>query len=145
MKNPLELSDVQGSSGHSTGTLKPLISFATFVLIIASLYWGQAVLIPVALAILLTFLLSPVADTLERVALKRLPWVIVVVILTFAILGGIGWIVTLQFVSLANELPKYKGNIKQKIADVRGAGKGGALEKVQNTVEEVKTEIQKSD
>ena len=145
MKNAPELSNLQGSSGHSTGTLKPLISFATFVLIIASLYWGQAVLIPVALAILLTFLLSPVADALERIALKRLPSAIVVVVLTFSLLGGIGWIVTLQFVSLANELPKYKGNIKQKIADVRGARKGGALEKVQKTVEEVKSEIQKSD
>src|SRR6185503_1354224 len=60
-----------------------------------------------------------------------------------SLLGGIGWIVTLQFGSLANELPKYTGNIRQKIADVRGAGKGGALEKVQKTVEEVKSEIQK--
>jgi predicted PurR-regulated permease PerM len=145
MKNPLERINLQDSSGHSTATLTSLISFATFVLIIASLYWGQAVLIPVALAILLTFLLSPLADVLERIALKRLPSVIVVVVLTFSLLAGIGWIVTLQFVSLANELPKYTGNIKQKIADVRGARKGGALEKVQKTVEEVKTEIQKSD
>ena len=100
---------------------------------------------PVALAILLTFLLSPVAGALERIALGRLPSVILIVVVTFSLLGGIGWIVTLQFVSLANELPKYTGNIKQKIADVRGARKGGALEKVQKTVEEVKTEIQKSD
>ena len=145
MKNSPERNNLQGSSGHSTGTLTSLISFATFVLIIASLYWGQAVLIPVALAILLTFLLSPVAGTLERIALRRLPSVIVVVVLTFSLLGGIGWIVTLQFASLANELAKYTGNIKQKIADVRGAGKGGALEKVQKTVEEVKSEIQKGD
>ena len=78
-------------------------------------------------------------------ALGRLPSVIVVVVLTFSLLGGIGWIVTLQFGSLANELPKYTGNIRQKIADVRGTGKGGALEKVQKTVEEVKGEIQKGD
>jgi len=129
--NPLARINLQDSSGHSTATLTSLISFATFVLIIATLYWGQAVLIPLALAILLTFLLSPVADALERIA--------------FSLLGGIGWIVTLQFVSLANELPKYTGNIKQKRADVRGARKGGALEKVQKTVEEVKTEIQKND
>jgi predicted PurR-regulated permease PerM len=145
MKNPQERSNLRGSSGHSIGTLTSLISLATFVLIIASLYWAQAILIPVALAILLTFVLSPVAGTLERIALRRLPSVIVVVVLTFSLLGGIGWIVTLQFVSLANELPKYTGNIRQKIADVRGAGKGGALEKVQKTVEEVKSEIQKGD
>ena len=128
MKNPRARTDLRAISGHSTVTLPSLIAVATFVLIIASLYWAQAVLIPVALAILLTFLLSPVAGALERIALRRLPSVILVVVLTFSLLGGIGWIVTLQFGSLANELPKYTGNIRQKIADVRGAGRGGALE-----------------
>jgi predicted PurR-regulated permease PerM len=94
---------------------------------------------------MLTFLLSPVAGALERIGLGRLPSVILIVVLTFSLLGGIGWVVTFQFGSLANELPKYTGNIKQKIADVRGAGKGGALEKVQKTVEDMKSEIQKGD
>ena len=145
MKNPQERSNLRGSSGHSIGTLTSLISVATYVLIIASLYCAQAVLIPVALAILLTFLLSPVAGALERIALRRLPSVIVVVVLTFSLLGGIGWIVTLQFGSLANELATYRKNIRQKIADIREAGKGGALEKVQKTAEDVKQEFQKKD
>ena len=145
MKNPRARTDLRGVSGHGSATLPSLIAVATVVLIIASLYWAQAILIPVALAILLTFLLSPVADTLERIALGRLPSVMLVVVLTFSLLGGIGWIVTLQFGSLANELPKYTGNIRQKIADVRGAGKGGALEKVQKTVDDVKSEIEKGD
>jgi predicted PurR-regulated permease PerM len=145
VKNPQERSNLRGSSGHSIGTLTSLISVATYVLIIASLYCAQAVLIPVALAILLTFLLSPVAGALERIALRRLPSVIVVVVLTFSLLGGIGWIVTLQFGSLANELPTYRKNIRQKIADIREAGKGGALEKVQKTAEDVKQEFQKKD
>ena len=145
MKIPLARANLRSTSGHCTGAFSSLIAGATFVLLIASLYWAQAILIPVALAILLTFLLSPVAGALERIALGRLPSVILVVALTFSFLGGIGWIVTLQFASLANELPKYTVNIRQKIADVRGAGKGGALEKVQRTVEEVKNEIQKAD
>ncbi len=136
---------MRGTSGGGSGTLPSLIAFATSVLVIASLYLAQAVLIPVALAILLTFLLSPVASALERIKFGRLPSVILVVVLTFSLLGGIGWIVTLQFGSLANELPKYTGNIRQKVADVRGAGKGGALEKVQKTVEEVTSEIHKGD
>jgi len=145
MKNPQQRSNHPGSRGSGTGTLPFLIAVATVVLIIASLNWAQAVLIPVALAILLTFLLSPLASALERMALGRLPSVILVVVLTFSLLGGIGWIVTLQFGSLANELPKYTGNIRQKIADVRGAGKGGALEKVQKTVDEVTSEIHKGE
>ncbi len=145
MKNPSERLSLQGHGGPGTGTLPYVIAVATFVLIIASLYWAQAVLIPVALAILLTFLLTPVAGALERITRRRLPSVILVVVLTFSLLGGIGWIVTLQLGSLANELPKYTRNIRQKIADVRGAGKGGAFEKVQKTVEDVKSEIQKGD
>ena len=46
---------------------------------------------------------------------------------------------------MANELPTYRKNIRQKIADIREAGKGGALEKVQETAEEVKEEFQKTD
>ena len=144
MKNPRERNNLRDSNGHSTRTLPSLIAVATFVLIIASLYWAQAVLIPVALAILLTFLLSPVAGALERIALGRLPSVILIVVLTFSLLGGIGWIVTLQFESLANELPTYRKNIRQKIADIREAGKGGALEKLQKTAEDVKEQFQKN-
>ena len=144
MKNPQVQSNLRSPSGQVTGT-PSLIAVATFVLIIASLYWAQAVLIPVALAMLLTFLLSPVAGALERMALGRLPSVILVVVLAFSLLGGIGWIVTLQFGSVANELPTYRKNIRQKIADIREAGKGGALEKVQETAEDVKEEFQKTD
>jgi len=115
------------------------------VLIIASLYWAQAVLIPIAISILLTFLLTPVADSLERLGLGRVFSVILIVILAFSFLAAVGWIVTLQLTSVANELPTYRQNMKRKIADIRGAGKGGALEKVQKTAEEVKKELEKKD
>src|SRR5678815_3483203 len=107
MKNPRARTNLPGTSDRGTGTLPSLILFGSFVLVIASLYWAQAILIPVALSILLTFLLSPVAGALERIALGRIPSVVLVVVLTFSLLGGIGWIVTLQFGGLANELPKY--------------------------------------
>ena len=145
MKNPRARTNLPGTSGLSAGTLSPLIAFGSFVLIIACLYWAQAVLIPIALAIMLTFLLTPVASVLERIALGRLPSVILIVVFTFSLLAGIGWIVTLQFGSLANELPTYRKNIRQKIADIREAGKGGALERVKKTAEDVKEEFQKKD
>src|SRR5687767_13265498 len=118
MKNPKDRINVLGRSHPSSGNLPALIAAATFVLIIASLYWAQAVLIPIALSIMLTFLLSPVSGSLERVGLGRIPSVILIVVLTFSLLGGIGWVVTLQFGSLANELPTYRKNISQKIADI---------------------------
>src|SRR5688572_32040381 len=53
---------------------------------------------------------------------------IFIVVLTFSLLAAIGWVVTRQLTSLGNELPKYTDNIRQKIADVRGAGKGRSEE-----------------
>jgi predicted PurR-regulated permease PerM len=145
MKNPRARTNLRGTSGRVNGTLPSLIALGSGVLIIASLYWAQAILIPVALSILLTFVLSPLAGALERIALGRLPSVILIVVLTFSLLGGIGWIVTLQFGSLVNELPTYRKNIRQKIADIREASKGGALEKVHKTAEDVKEEFEKKD
>jgi predicted PurR-regulated permease PerM len=145
MKNPKDRINVLGRSHPTSGRLPSLIAVATVVLIIASLFWAQAILIPIALSIMLTFLLSPVASASERIGLGRLPSVILIVVLTFSLLAAIGWVVTLQLTSLGNELPKYTGNIRQKISDVRGAGKGGALEKVQKAIEEFKDEIQKKE
>jgi predicted PurR-regulated permease PerM len=134
-----------GLDGWSSRKSPSFFLLPTVVLIIASLYWAQAVLIPVAVSILLTFLLSPVADSLERLGLGRVFSVVLIVILAFSFLAAVGWVVTLQLTSVANEIPTYRKNIQQKIADIRGAGKGGALEKVQKTAAEVKKELEKKD
>ena len=118
---------------------------ATVALGLAGLYWLQAVLIPLALSVLLTFLLSPVVGTLQRRGLGRVPAVLVTVVLALSVLGGLGWMLTRQLVTLADELPRYSLNVRQRIADLRGASKGGSVEKVQKSVEDVVGEIQKTD
>ena len=120
-------------------------ALASFVLVIACLYWGRVVLIPVALAILLTFLLNPVVSMLQRLGLGRTPPVILTVVLAFVVLGGIGWAVTGQLTTLANELPQYTSNLKHKIADLRGASQGGIVEKLERTVGELLDELHKTD
>jgi predicted PurR-regulated permease PerM len=122
-----------------------LIFLATAALVLALLYWAQAVLIPVALSLLLTFLLAPVVDWLERIYLGKIPAVIIAVFFAFSILAVMGWMITSQLTKLAGDLPKYEANIKKKIADVRQMGKGGAIERVQESVEEIKEEINKSE
>ncbi|MDP9143209.1 MAG: AI-2E family transporter, partial [Actinomycetota bacterium] len=113
-------------------------------LVVAGLYWLQPVLIPTALAVLLTFLLSPVVGTLQRRGLGRVPSVLVTVLLALSILGGIGWTLTRQLVTLADELPQYSLNIHHRIADLHGASQGGSVEKVQKAVDGVVGEIQKT-
>lgn len=120
-------------------------AWGSIALVVAALYWLQGVLIPMALAVLLTFLLSPVVSVLQRRGLGRVPAVLVTVLLALSILAGIGWTLTRQLTRLADELPGYSLNIHHRIADLRGASKGGSMEKVQKAVEDVVDEIHKAD
>ena len=130
--------------GDASNSLKPWITFAGGVLVIVVLYWAQAVLVPIALAILLSFVLAPPVNWLER-WLGRVPAVLMVVTLVFVVLGLAGWGLARQMNNLAEDLPRYRVNILTKIADVRGAGKGGAVERLQETIEGIKTDLGKSD
>jgi len=125
-------------------TLKPWVTFAGCVLVVVILYWAQAVLVPIALAILLTFVLTPPVTWLQR-WIGRIPAVLAMVTLVFTILGLAGWGLARQMDHLAEDLPRYRVNILAKIADVRGAGRGGSVEKLQETIEDIKTDLGKSE
>jgi predicted PurR-regulated permease PerM len=114
------------------------------VLVVAVLYWAQAVLVPVALAILITFVLSPPVTSLQR-RIGRVPAIVVVVTLVFTGLGLAGWGVVTQMSRLASDLPHYRDNIRQKVADVRQASRGGSVEQVEQTVKEIQKQIDEPD
>jgi predicted PurR-regulated permease PerM len=134
---------VWGSMDDTSQTLKPWVIFAGCVLVIVVLYWAQAVLVPIALAVLLTFVLTPPVSWLER-WLGRVPAVLAAVTLVFIVLGLAGWGLARQMGHLADDLPTYRVNILAKIADVRGAGKGGSVGKLQETIEGIKTDLGQS-
>jgi predicted PurR-regulated permease PerM len=121
----------------------PLVTLLGIVLTVACLYWAQPFLIPVALAVLLTYLLSPLVALLERLKLPSLASVLTVVTLAFVALGGLAWILALQMSTLGMELPKYRDNIRQKISDLRVLGRGTGLERVQETVESAAGEAER--
>jgi predicted PurR-regulated permease PerM len=120
------------------------VTFAGCVLVVGVLYWTQVVVVPIALAGLLTFILAPVVTLLQR-RIGRVAAVIVVVTCGASFLGGGAWAAFTQFSRVAADLPAYRTNIRQKIADVRQAGEGGSLQKVQATFDDIKTELQKPD
>jgi predicted PurR-regulated permease PerM len=120
------------------------IAFGGCILIVAILDWAEPVLMPVAVALLLTFLLNPPVTFLQR-WLRRGPAVILVVALTFATLGLLGWVMTRQMTSLAAQLPSYRDNIRQKIVDIRASFRGGAVDQVQSTLEKLKQDIAKAE
>ena len=111
-------------------TLRRWVTFAGCVLVVVVLYWAQAVLVPIALAILLTFVLTPAVTWLER-WIGRVPAVLAMVTLVFTVIGLAGWGLARQMDHLAEDLPRYRANILTKISDVRSAGKGGSVEKLQ--------------
>jgi predicted PurR-regulated permease PerM len=121
-------------------SVKSWMMFAGGVLIVAVLYWAQAVLVPFALALLLTFVLTPPVTWLQR-WVGRIPAVLLVVTLVFAALSLAGWGLTRQMDSLAGDLPGYRANIRTKVADVRAASRGGAVGKLQETLEGIKTDL----
>ena len=137
-------------SGFSRGrsdspTLAParLATLAGLVLLVACLYWAREVLVPVALAILLTFLLAPLVTLLERRRFPRVPAVVLVVVLTLGVLGGVGMVLVTQVMSLGSELPSYKDNIKEKISDLRLLGRSSGLEPVKDTVTRAAGEVER--
>ena len=138
------------SSGEGSGVLRqlrPYLIGGSVIPVVATLYLARGVLIPVVLAGLLTFLLSPVVGALERVGLWRVKGgriyaVMLVVVLVFSALGGAAWVVAQQVLTFGAELPHYRVNLKRKISDIRGAGRHGTLAEVQSAAKEVKGERQ---
>ncbi|WP_428306616.1 AI-2E family transporter [Lacipirellula sp.] len=102
-----------------SGAGSPLLTLASIVVAIAALHVAKEILLPLALAIFLSFLLTPLAERLERWGLGRILSVISVVGVTFVVLGVLGWIVTSQLLNLNEQLPVWRQEIIRKIEDLR--------------------------
>jgi len=120
------------------------VVLAVCVLASACLYWAQAVLIPVALAILIAFLLGPLVDGLRRTRVPHTLAVLIVVSAALAVALTVGWTLGLQIVTLAHELPQYRANITKKIGDIKAAQRG-SLKDLQDSANAVMKELQKGE
>ncbi len=114
-----------------------LVGFAGLLAIVFSLEWAEAFFVPVALSLLLTFLLTPAVKGLEWLGLGRILSVLLVVILSFSILIGIGVATAFQFSNLIQNLPQYTRNVRKKVSDLAELLN---LEKVRRTIEELEKE-----
>jgi predicted PurR-regulated permease PerM len=98
------------------------IVLASTFLIVAALYLGRGVLVPLAVAVLLSFVLTPLVRWLERIRLPRLVSVLIVVLVGVGFLAVIGYVVGRQFVSVIEQLPDYQGELRAKIASIKSGG-----------------------
>lgn len=115
-------------------------SLAGFVLLVVILYFGKPVLVPLALAFLLTFILTPIVVAVQNWGLPRLPAVLLVVTFTFGLLGLVGWGVGAQIRHLALEVPTHTQEIRAKIAGLRGDG-DGVVSRVMQMFDELSADV----
>src|SRR5687767_4897310 len=127
------------STSRDGSNTQSWVTFAGAVLVVAVLSWARDLLMPIALAALLTFMLARPVGGLQR-WIGRTAAVLVTVSLVFALLGVALWGLGRQFSLLVDDLPQYRTNIREQIGDVREVG-NGSVQKLQETLDEIKGEI----
>jgi predicted PurR-regulated permease PerM len=138
----------QPFKARTTEELMALLSaVATAILaamIIAMLYFGREIFVPIALAILLSFVLAPLVEILQGIHVPRGLAVVSVVILAFALIFAIGSLLATQLAQLAGDLPRYQSTISEKIQFFRDTKAGsGTLERASDMLKDLSKEIDK--
>jgi predicted PurR-regulated permease PerM len=111
------------------------------MLALAWLYWAQAVCIPVALAIFLTFVLSPLVTALQRRGMGRVLSVLLPVAVVAFILAAVVWIVGAQAKNMADEAPKYAENIRARIRSLRSLGQDPMTKRLETMARDIADEF----
>src|SRR6202035_5059013 len=135
-------------NGRTTEELIALLSAVSSAILaalfIAALYFGREIFVPIALAILLSFVLAPLVGLLQRARITRGFAVVSVVILAFMIIFGLGTLIANQLTQLAGDLPVYQSTMREKIKSVRGAtARSGTLERAANMLQEWSRKLDK--
>jgi predicted PurR-regulated permease PerM len=126
-------------SKNGTASSKSLALIAV-VLAIATLYVGRQIFIPLALALILSFILTPFVTLLQKLRFGRVPAVLTVLVLSFVLVGVLAWGVAAQLVEIMGELPNYKENLDAKIRALH-APKSGQLSRATATLQDLNKEL----
>jgi predicted PurR-regulated permease PerM len=114
------------------------------VIIVTALYVGREIFVPVALAILLSFVLAAPVGALQRLRVPRGIAVVGVVLFAFAIIFALGSLIATQLNRLAGDLPTYQSTIQSKIQSVRGiTGGSSTLERAAGMLQDLGKELDK--
>ena len=112
----------------SSPSYQTLTGLGVGVTVIAALYFGKDILLPITVAVLLSFVLSPLVGILRRLRIPRVVAVVFSVGLALAIIGGVGALLGSQIVEVAGDLPLYQTTIEQKVDVLRNATLGRIAE-----------------
>lgn len=115
-------------------------------IIVAALYWAREILIPIVLAILLTFVLSPLVTLLQRWRFPRTIAILVAVSFSLGIILSLGGMVATQVNQLAGELPQYQATLREKAQKLRDMiGGPGILQNATVLLNDLGKEFEKTD
>jgi predicted PurR-regulated permease PerM len=113
-------------------------------IIIGALYFGRELFVPIALAILLSFVLAPLVRVLQRWHVPRGISVVGVVLLAFLSIFALGGVIATQVAQLAGDLPRYEVTMREKIKSVRGTtATSGTLERAADVLQDLGKELNK--
>jgi predicted PurR-regulated permease PerM len=111
-------------------------------IVIAALYFAREVLLPLALAILLSFVLTPLLLLLRKIKVPRVAAVIFVVTIAFGIIFALGWLLSQQVTQLARDLPSYQRVLSEKIGTLRkSAVSSPTLERAADTLKHIEKQL----
>jgi predicted PurR-regulated permease PerM len=99
--------------------MQGIATMAVGVVVVAALYLGRDIFIPLVLAILLSFVLAPVTSFFRRLRLGRIPSVIVAVLLALGVILAIGTVIGAQIADLAGNASQYRTTVERKIAGLQ--------------------------
>jgi predicted PurR-regulated permease PerM/CheY-like chemotaxis protein len=125
---------------------QPLTAIIAAGFIIAGLYLAAEVLIPLAIAVLLTFLLAPLANALERLRIGRIASVLVSVVVMLLPLVLLVALMGNQIIQLTTDLPNYKTKMRERAESITSVLSGPlarfakVAEQIEGVVEKPKTE-----
>ncbi|WP_354207343.1 MULTISPECIES: AI-2E family transporter [unclassified Bradyrhizobium] len=113
-------------------------------IIVMVLYYGREIIIPIALAVLLSFVLAPLVRLVQRLRIPRSLAVVSVVVIAFAFIFAMGSLLATQLAQLAGDLPRYQSTISEKIQSFRETTAGrGTLERASSMLKDLSKELDK--
>lgn len=112
---PRPLRHVAHLKPSEPSSLQSLVNLAIGVTVVAGLYVGRDVLIPITLAVFLSVLVTPLVSFLCRIKLGRIVSVLVAVTISVSGLVLLGGVIAAQITALAIDMPRYQATIEQRL------------------------------
>jgi predicted PurR-regulated permease PerM len=117
-------------------------TWVSALILVAALYWGREILVPIALSVLLTFLLSPLVSRLRAWGCGQVIAVGIVSVAALAAAGLLSALLTIQLYDLAKSLPQYRENIQGKVESI--SARGGMLTQLKKMLEVRRAKVTQS-